>query len=178
MITVDQNGELRGTKPPPIRISLGLGAGLLGLMAMIGLASSFSPSLPQVEAAAEVRDAIPYRLVNGAMYVYANLGGVPHNMVLDTGAYGSQITVPIANALLRRNQAYVVPGIFYNGVANGSVVPTQRVVVRTMRIGRHTLHNVEMIVADDGGGVLLGLSELRAIGNFTVDQSRSQIRFN
>jgi predicted aspartyl protease len=124
------------------------------------------------------RDAIPFRNVNGAMYVYANLGGVPHNMLLDTGASGSQITVPIANALLARKQATIVPGIFTTTIANGSVVPSQRVVVHTMRIGRHTLHDVEMIVADDGGAVLLGLSELRAIGSFTVDQSRSQIRFD
>jgi predicted aspartyl protease len=47
-----------------------------------------------------------------------------------------------------------------------------------MRIGRHTLHDVQMSVGDDGAPVLLGLSELSAIGNFTVDQSRSQIRFN
>ena len=46
------------------------------------------------------------------MFVYASLGGVPHNMLLDTGATGSQITVPIANALLARKQAYIVPGIF------------------------------------------------------------------
>ena len=49
---------------------------------------------------------------DGGMFVYASLGGVPHNMLLDTGATGSQITVPIANALLARKQAYIVPGIF------------------------------------------------------------------
>ena len=132
MITVDQNGELRGTKPPPIRISLGLGAGLLGLMAMIGLASSFSPSLPQVEAAAEVRDAIPYRLVNGAMYVYANLGGVPQHGL-------GHWSLRIADHRADRQRApeeepsLCRTGNFLQGVANGSVVPTQRVVVRTMK---------------------------------------------
>jgi predicted aspartyl protease len=168
---------------PPLLTPVGFAVAAAAAMAVAIIAfvlpQARAPSTWQsAPVVAQSRDAIPYRLVNGAMYVYANLGGVPHNMILDTGAYGSQITVPIANALLRRNQAYVVPGIFYNGVANGSVVPTQRVVVRTMRIGRHTLHNVEMIVADDGGGVLLGLSELRAIGSFTVDPSRSQIRFD
>lgn len=123
-------------------------------------------------------DAIPFRNVGGSMYVYASLGGVAHNMILDTGATGSQITVPIANALLARRQATVVPGIFTTVIANGAVVANQRVVVHTMRIGRHTLHNVEMVVADDGGAVLLGLSELNAIGNFTVNSARSQIRFD
>jgi hypothetical protein len=50
--------------------------------------------------------------------------------------------------------------------------------VHTMSIGRHVLHNVGMIVADDGGAVVLGLSELNAIGAFTIDPSRSQIRFD
>jgi hypothetical protein len=35
-----------------------------------------------------------------------------------------------------------------------------------------------MVVTDDGANLLLGLPELSAIGNFTVDQSRSQIRFD
>jgi hypothetical protein len=158
MITVDPNtGELRGTKPlNPVRISIGFGVGLLCFTAIAGFASSFAPSPRQVEAS--VRDAIPFRNVNGAMYVYAYLGGVPHNMILDTGASSSQITVPIANALLARRRAHIVPGIFTTTIANGTAVPSQRVIVHTMSIGRHVLHNVEMIVADDGGAVLLGLS--------------------
>lgn len=144
--------------------------------------------LPQVSApstwqnaptvSAPSRDAIPFRNVNGGMYVHASLGGVPHNMLLDTGASGSTVTVPIANALIARKQAYVVPGIFFATVANGSVVPNQRIVVHTMTIGRHTLHNVQMDVGDDGAAVLLGLSELNAIGSFTIDQAHNQIRFN
>jgi hypothetical protein len=58
---------------------------------------------------AQSRDAIPFRNVNGAMYVYASLGGVPHNMLLDTGANISTVTVPIANVLIARKQAYVLP---------------------------------------------------------------------
>ena len=114
-----------GTKPPPIRVSLGLGAGLLGLMAMIGLASSFSPSPPQVEAAAEVRDAIPFRNVNGGLFVYANLGGVPHNMQLDTGAGSSTVTLPVARVLVARRQATVMPGFLPFGMADGSVSGAQ-----------------------------------------------------
>jgi hypothetical protein len=35
-----------------------------------------------------------------------------------------------------------------------------------------------MTVAPDGATLLLGLSELSEIGSFTIDQSRSQIRFD
>jgi predicted aspartyl protease len=137
-----------------------------------------TPSPSTASTTVQGRDAIPFRNVNGTMYVYASLGGVPHNMILDTGASVSSITVPIANALLRRKQADVVPGFFMTTVANGAVVPNQSIVVHTMSIGRHRLHNVQMLVADDGAPVLLGLSELSAIGSFTIDPSHSQIRFN
>ncbi len=90
----------------------------------------------------------------------------------------SCITIPIANALLARKQATIVPGIFTSIIADGSVVPNQRIIIHTMSIGRHILHNVEMVVGEDGAPVLLGLSELNAIGSFTIDQARNQIRFN
>lgn len=152
------------------------GAALVGLTGAV-LAISTSSSTRQVEVTGG-RDAIPFRTVNGGMHVYANLGGVPHNMLLDTGANMSCITIPIANALLARKQATIVPGIFTSIIADGSVVPNQRIIIHTMSIGRHILHNVEMVVGEDGAPVLLGLSELNAIGSFTIDQARNQIRFN
>ena len=127
---------------------------------------------------AQSRDAIPLRNVNGSMFVYASLGGVPHNMILDTGASRSNVTVPIANALISRKQAHIVPGIFWTTIANGSAMPNQRIILHTMTIGRHTLHNVQMDVTDDGAPVLLGLSELSSIGSFTIDQAHNQIKFN
>jgi predicted aspartyl protease len=57
-------------------------------------------------------------------------------------------------------------------------VPNQSIVVHKVTIGRHTLTNVQMLVTNDGASLLLGLSELSAIGNFAIDQSHNQIRFN
>jgi hypothetical protein len=85
-IFVEQKtGELRGTKPrrPPIGLILLAGAAFAGL-SCIGVALTSPPST-QVGATGG-REAIPVRSINGSMYVYANLGGVPHNMILDTGA--------------------------------------------------------------------------------------------
>ena len=47
-----------------------------------------------------------------------------------------------------------------------------------MTIGRYVIHNVRIVVNDDGADLLLGLPVLNAIGSFTIDQSHSQIRFN
>jgi predicted aspartyl protease len=186
-IFVDQKTEeLRGTKQwSTLKVSLLTGAAFIGLVGVaIVISPSSSPSSPpssstsvQVEVTGS-RDAIPFRSVNGGMYVYANLGGIPHNMLLDTGASMSSVTVPIANALLARKRATIVPGILWSTIANGSVIPNQLIIVHTMSIGRHVLRNVKMLAGDDGAAVLLGLSELSAIGSFTIDQAHNQIRFN
>jgi predicted aspartyl protease len=176
-IYLDPNtGELRGTRPRSY-----MGLVLLAGVAFAGLscvAISLSPHAPTQIEAIGGRDAIPFRSVNGGLFVYANLGGVPHNMQLDTGAGSSTVTLPIARVLVARRQATVMPGFLPFGMADGSVSEHQTIVVRTMRIGRHVLHDVRMVVTDDGANLLLGLPELSAIGNFTVDQSRSQIRFD
>jgi gag-polyprotein putative aspartyl protease len=177
-IFVDRNtGELRGTRPrgylkltPLIAF-----AGLIGAAAIAISPLPFMPSF-QTEATGG-RDAIPFRNINGGMFVYANLGGVPHNMQLDTGASSSTVTVPIARVLIARRQAYV-DGWVNVTTADGSTSPHPIIVVYTVGIGRHRLHNVRMSVMPDGADLLLGLSELSAIGSFTVDQAHNQIRFN
>ena len=135
-IYVDQNtGELRGSKPRqlPIGLILLAGAAFAGLSCVgINLTSSSST---QVEATGG-RDAIPVRSINGAMYVYANLGGIPHNMILDTGASMTCITVPIANALLARRKAHIVPGIFHSTIADGSVSSANPTYCRSHNVHR------------------------------------------
>ena len=179
-IFVDPNtGELRGTRPRSYT-----GAILLTIAAFVALtcvAVTISPNpstSTQTEATSPAaRDAIPLRNVNGAMYVYANLGGIPHNMLVDTGASMSQVTVPIANVLISRKQAYLSNSIIPMTLADGTVHPRQVIVVRRVTIGRHTINNVPMTVADDGADLLLGLSEIGAMGSFTIDRVHGRISF-
>jgi len=63
-------------------------------------------------------------------------------------------------------------------MADGSTSEHPTIGVHTVTIGRYVLHNVQMVVNDDGATLLLGLPVLNTIGSFTVDQSRHQIRFN
>jgi predicted aspartyl protease len=181
-IFVDQNtGELRGTRPRGYAGAILLTSAAFVALICAAVAISPNPSTStetEATSPAAARDAIPFRNVNGAMFVYANLGGVPHNMLLDTGASSSTVTVPIARTLIARKQAYVMPGFMAFRLADGSISAHQTIVVHTVTIGRHTLHNVQMSVTDDGADLLLGLSELSAIGNFAIDRSHNQIRFN
>jgi predicted aspartyl protease len=176
LFVVSPNGELRGTKRGDYAKVLQLA--VAAFAALLCVAFAIAPKLSGPTFATGGRDAIPFRGVNGGMFIYASLGGVPHNMQLDTGAAGSTVTVPIARTLIARRQAYVMPGFVSVGMADGSVSPHQVIVVYTVTIGRHVLHNVEMTVMADGANLLLGLSELNAIGNFTIDNSHNQIKFN
>jgi predicted aspartyl protease len=150
----------------------------VAIIALILPQASAPSAWQSAPVVAQSRDAIPFRNVNGGMYVYASLGGIPHNMLLDTGASSSTVTVPIARTLVARKQAYVLQGFSLFKMADGSVVAHQSIVVHKVTIGRHTLRNVQMSVTDDGADLLLGLSELSAIGNFAIDQSHNQIKFN
>jgi clan AA aspartic protease (TIGR02281 family) len=172
---VDQYGELRRRKPAPkswrFEIVVMTGVSLAGL-AVVGYAFNRSP----VTVESSHSHAIPFRALPDGMHVYASLGGVPHDMIVDTGAGMSAVTAPIANALIGRRQAVVVDEVSFTQ-ADGSTRLEPIIAVRTVAIGGYRLHNVRMSVAPDGGGVLLGLAELNAIGSFTIDSSRHQIRF-
>jgi predicted aspartyl protease len=178
-IFVDQTtGELRGQKPAKFSHTT---LAVLGAAAFVGFlltVAAVSPPSPSGSAEARSGSSIPFRSINGGMFIYANLGGVPHNMQLDTGASSSTVTLPIAQALVARGRATVVPGWFGAQMADGRVVAHQNIIVHRVSIGGYVLHNVEMGVTPDGANLLFGLSELNAIGSFTIDQSRHQIRFN
>jgi clan AA aspartic protease (TIGR02281 family) len=175
MQTIEPNPPLL----TPVGFAVAAAAATAVAIIALVLPQASAPSTWQsAPVVAQSRDAIPFRNVNGGMYVYANLGGVPHNMLLDTGASGSQVTLPIARVLVARGQAYVADGFSLLKTADGSVHAEQTIVVYTVKIGRHTLRDVQMSVAPDGAPVLLGLSELSSIGSFTIDQAYNQIRFN
>ena len=184
MISVAKNGELRGTRHG-YRPKLLVGPLVLMAAAVaIGyghlpnwLSTLGSSASTQIEATS-AHTVIPFRSGPAGMYVYVGLGGVPHNMLLDTGASISSVTTPIAQKLIARGQAVVLPGSVSLTMADGSTSERPAIGVHTATIGRYVLHNVQMVVNDDGATLLLGLPVLNTIGSFTVDQSRHQIRFN
>ena len=78
-------------------------AAIIGFGTIIGLASyNQAPTAWEAPDTSSARDAIPFRNANGGMFVYANLGGVAHNMQLDTGASWSTVTLPVAEVLVAR----------------------------------------------------------------------------
>jgi predicted aspartyl protease len=172
---VDQYGELRRRRPAPkswrFEIVVMTGVSLAGLAVV-----AYAYNRPTVTVEAPTSHAIPFRALPDGIHVYASLGGVPHDMVIDTGAGMSSVTAPIANALIGRRQAVVVGEMSFT-MADGSTHLEPIIAVRIVAIGGYRLHDVRMSVSPDGGGVLLGLAELNAIGSFTIDSSRHQIRF-
>ena len=180
MISVAKNGELRGTRHG-YRPKLLVGP-LVLMAAAVAIGYGHLPNWPSTlgssASTTSAHTVIPFRSGPAGMYVYVGLGGVPHNMLLDTGASISSVTTPIAQKLIARGQAVVLPGSVSITLADGSTSDHPAIGVDTVTIGRYVLHNVQMVVNDDGATLLLGLPVLNTIGSFTVDQSRHQIRFN
>ena len=93
-----------------------------------------------------------------------------------TGASIVQISESLAEALIARRQAYLVaPGQVT--IANGETITQQKIIVRKLTIGRHSLANVTLSVSPTGSN-LLGLPVLNSIGKFTIDNARGQLTFN
>jgi clan AA aspartic protease (TIGR02281 family) len=121
-------------------------------------------------------DAVPFIMVGNAIHVTVTIGGVPNDMLLDTGAAMSSVTTSLADGLIARGEAHeLAPAKFT--MANGSSEYERVVSVNSITIGSHTRTNVSMSVGPDGSMMLLGLPVLNAIGKFTIDAGSSQLIF-
>jgi hypothetical protein len=121
-------------------------------------------------------DAVPFIMVGNAIHVTVTIGGVPNDMLLDTGAAMSSVTTSLADGLIARGEAHeLAPAKFT--MANGSSEYERVISVNSITIGSHTRTNVSMSVGPDGSMMLLGLPVLNAIGKFTIDAGSSQLIF-
>ena len=128
MTSVAKNGELRGTRHG-YRPKLLVGP-LVLMAAAVAIGYGHLPNWPStVGSSASTTSAltvIPFRSGPAGMYVYVGLGGVPHNMLsLDTRSINPpSVTTPIAQKLIARGQAVVLPGSVSITMADGSTSDT------------------------------------------------------
>jgi clan AA aspartic protease (TIGR02281 family) len=97
-------------------------------------------------------------------------------MLVDTGSTGLTVNESLAQRLLARGLAHEGPqGIAM--LADGSQREFQSVIIDTVTIGSHVLHDVHAGVSPDGSDMLLGLSVLNKIGRFTIDGANHKLIF-
>jgi clan AA aspartic protease (TIGR02281 family) len=106
-----------------------------------------------------------------------NDGVGPHQFLLDTGATNVTVTENIADDLLRYDEAAEIdPG--RATLADGSERLTRRIVIKTLTVGSHVLHDVVAGVNPNDSQMLLGWSVLNRIGKFTIDAVNGKLIFN
>ena len=97
-------------------------------------------------------------------------------MLVDTGSTSLTVNESLAQRLLARGLAQEGPqGIAT--LADGSQREQQNVIIDTVTIGSHVLHDVLAGVSPDGSDMLLGLSVLNKIGRFTIDGANHKLIF-
>jgi clan AA aspartic protease (TIGR02281 family) len=142
-------------------------------------APSTDASLPPSATYSSGSDSVPiYPGAHGsAAYVDVGLGARTVRMLIDTGATNVSVTRSIASALIANNEAVLLPGTAPTTIADGSTIMEQIISIRTLTIGRHTLHHVIAGVAPDGADMLLGFPVLNQVGRFTIDTANGQLIF-
>jgi hypothetical protein len=111
----------------------------------------------------------------GTLILLATLNGTTtHAFTLDTGA--SKVTIPrdIAMELIRKGS---LTSADYRSdaigvLADGSKRRGSLYTLRSITVGGRTVTNVECLVGDDGGSLLLGQSFLQKFGSWSIDNVR------
>jgi len=96
------------------------------------------------------------------------------HFVVDTGATEVNIPADVALTLLRTNtitESDFLPGAMYR-LADGSVIPSLRLNLRSMRLGTLTVYNVSASIGGPYSSPLIGLNVLRQFGSYEIDHQR------
>ena len=100
--------------------------------------------------------------------------------VVDSGASDVSIPADVVSTLVRTGtigQADFLGSRTYK-LADGSTVPSQRFLIRSLKVGNRTLENVTASIAPVAGQLLLGESFLRRFKSWSIDNSRSALILN
>ena len=128
-----------------------------------------------------VTDEIPFTRQgkDKGMEVYCVVNGVPVKMVFDTGCDGVCIT-SAEYSFLRKNGCInddELMGYGYVTFANGETAKERRVLLKEVRLGALTLHNVTAsITKNPNAEPLLGMGVLSKIDFYEIDNVKQVIR--
>ena len=137
-----------------------------------------APSLPTPTAWAPVADSVPiYPANNGTSAMIDVLLGVqPLRMLLDTGATMCLISEAIAARIVRDGYGvWQEDGHFK--MADGTTRTTRILLIKEVRIGGHTVHNVRASVSSTDE-MLLAFPVVNDIAPFTIDTRAGLLIFH
>jgi clan AA aspartic protease (TIGR02281 family) len=100
--------------------------------------------------------------------------------VIDSGA--SDVSIPADVVMTLHRTGTITDSDFLGArkyrLADGSTVPSQQFVIRSLNIGGRTLENVTGAIAPVEGSLLLGQSFLRRFKSWSIDNQRAALILN
>ena len=104
-------------------------------------------------------------------------GQLTLNFVIDSGAADVSVPADVVMTLVRTGtitDADFLGKQTYQ-LADGSTVPSQQFVIRSLKVGDKTLENVVGSIAPVAGGLLLGQSFLSRFNTWSIDNQRQAL---
>jgi len=120
-------------------------------------------------------EAIPLRWQDGGYVVAAQINQrITLDFILDSGASDVAIPADVARTLRRTGTLTEqdILGEQSYQLADGSRARSQRVMIRTLKVGSIELQDVEASIGPSAGPLLLGQSFLRRFRSWTIDNSQ------
>ena len=100
--------------------------------------------------------------------------------VIDSGASDVSVPADVVMTLLRTGTITDADflGTQKYRMADGSSVPSQQFMIRSLKVGDRTLNDVAGSIAPVEGGLLLGQSFLRRFKSWSIDNQREALILN
>ena len=130
---------------------------------------------PEPVAPTDKSKSVPLEVIGGTYLVPVTINGqITLKFVIDSGA--SDVSVPADVALTLVRTGTITKSEFIGKenyqLADGSTVPSQRFVIRSLKVGDLTLENVTGGIAPVEGQLLLGQSFLSRFKSWSIDNQR------
>ena len=146
-----------------------------------------SPSMPAKQPPSEQSSAISGSTVvpmvpeGGTFVVPVRINDqITLNFVIDSGASDVSVPADVVMTLLRTgtitNSDFL--GTQKYRMADGSTVPSQQFMIRSLKVGDRILENVTGSIAPIQGGLLLGQSFLRRFKSWSIDNQKEALVLN
>lgn len=125
---------------------------------------------------------VPFKMQGGVRYIQVKINdSSEYPMIFDTGCSGMLISTLEYATLLKHG--YVSEedreGTAQSQIADGSVISTEVVNLKKIRIGDYECHNVQAQISENiNAPLLLGNGALKNVRSFSVDDNAHIIKFH
>ena len=131
---------------------------------------------PTYAAPPTTSDDVPVLIGRNTIHAMVMVGGRSLGMLVDTGATNGSLPTEFADQLIRDGAATESEQEPFK-MANGAIETGRTIIVNTVMIGNHTIHDIRFGVGGDAP--LLGLNALEAVsGSFKIDHDHGVLSFS